>query len=79
MRKFIIISFTSKGRAEDEATLQPFDISKIPTKVECIKSLSSVLNEKYFEIEIRRLSKKLENTENITITPPMDNMEVIDL
>lgn len=79
IRKLIIISFTSKGRDEEAARLQPFEISNIPTKTECIMSLSCILNERYFETEIRRLSKKLENTENITITPPMDNMEVIDL
>lgn len=79
MRKFIIISFTSKGRPDEAATLQPLEISRMPTEIECIISLICVLNEKCFEIEIRRLSKKLENTENITITPPMDNMEVIDL
>jgi len=79
MRKLITISLTSKGREEEAARLQPFEISRMPTETECIISLRGLLNKRYFEREIRRLSKKLENTENITITPPMDKMEVIDL
>ena len=79
MIKLIIISFIFNGSVEEAATLQPFEISKIPTNTECIISLTCVLKDKYFETDIRRLSKKLENTENITITPPIDNIEAVDL
>lgn len=57
IRKLIIISFTSKGSTEDDVTLQPFDISNIPTKTECIISLKFAPRGRYFETEIRRLSK----------------------
>lgn len=79
IRKLIIIIFISKGRVEEAVTLHPLAISRTPTETECIISLNCVLKVKYFETEIRIFSKKLENTEKITITPPIDNMEVIDL
>lgn len=58
MRKLIRISFTFKGRADEATRLQPFDISKIPTRRECIISLKLMFNERYFDTESRRLSKK---------------------
>ena len=79
IRKLIIISFTSKGSTDEAVTLQPFDISNIPVKTECIISLRFKLNGRYFETEIRRVSKKLKNTENKTSTQPMDKIEVINL
>ena len=73
------MSFMFKGRADEAARLQPFEISKIPIKTECIISLKGILKDKYLETDMRRLSKKFENTENMTITPPIDSMEAVDL
>lgn len=79
IRKLINNNFMFKGRAEEAARLHPLAISRIPTANECIKSLKSWLRRKKDDADMRILSKKLEKTEKITMTPPMDKMELFDL